>query len=114
MAFGLALGLLIGIISGTVFLLLLKTAVSASNQGISSVVTLTAELLAMPTFWFGGPWLTTELLKLVPMQELLNPMSDPWPLPFASSRSTRLRAGSCSLARILEIDAGSGCLPPQH
>jgi len=73
MAFGLALGLLIGIISGTVFLWLLKTAVSASNQGISSVVTLTAELLAMPTFWFGGPWLTTELLKLVPMQELLNP-----------------------------------------
>jgi hypothetical protein len=70
---GLALGLLIGIISGTVFLLLLKTAVSASNNAASSIMTLTAELLAMPTFWFGGPWLTTKLLELVPLPDLINP-----------------------------------------
>jgi hypothetical protein len=73
MGFGLALGLLIGIISGTVFLLLLKTAVSASDKSTSSIVTLTTELLAIPTFWFGGPWLASELLRLVPKQELLNP-----------------------------------------
>ena len=70
---GLALGFLIGIISGTVFLLLLKTALSAPDKGASSIVTLTAELLAIPTFWFGGPWLTTRLLDLVQLQDLLNP-----------------------------------------
>jgi hypothetical protein len=70
---GLALGFLIGIISGTVFLLLLKTAVSAPDKGASSIVTLTAGLLAMPTFWFGGPWLTTKLLEPVQVQDLLNP-----------------------------------------
>lgn len=70
---GLALGFLIGIISGTVFLLLLKTAVSAPQKGASLIMTLTAELLAMPTFWFGGPWLTTKLLDLVQLQELINP-----------------------------------------
>jgi hypothetical protein len=69
---GLALGFLIGIISGTVFLLLLKTAVSP-QKGASLIMTLTAELLAMPTFWFGGPWLTTKLLDLVQLQELINP-----------------------------------------
>ena len=70
---GLALGFLIGIISGIVFLLLLKTALSAPDKGPSSIMTLTAELLAMPTFWFGGPWLTTKLLEPVEMQDLLNP-----------------------------------------
>lgn len=73
MVVGLALGFLIGIISGTVFLLLLKTAVSAPHKGASSILTLTAELLAMPTFWFGGPWLTTSLLELVHLQDLINP-----------------------------------------
>ena len=72
MVIGLALGFLIGIISGTVFLLLLKTAVGASGKGTSSIVTLTAELLAIPTFWFGGPWLTSLLLQLVSLQDLIN------------------------------------------
>jgi hypothetical protein len=70
---GLALGFLIGIISGTVFLLLLKTAVSASDKGASSIVTLIAQLLAIPTFWTGGPWLTTKLLESVQVQDLINP-----------------------------------------
>jgi hypothetical protein len=70
---GLALGLLIGIISGTVFLLLLKTAVSASDKGASSIVTLTAQILAIPTFWTGGPWLTTKLLEPVQVHDLINP-----------------------------------------
>ena len=73
MILGLALGFLIGIISGTVFLLLLKTAVGAPGKGTSSIVTLTAELLAIPTFWFGGPFLTTRLLSLVSLQDLINP-----------------------------------------
>ncbi len=63
----------LGIVSGAVFLLLLQTAVNVANKGTSSILPLTAELLAMPTFWFGGPFLTTQLLKLVPQEELLNP-----------------------------------------
>lgn len=70
---GLALGILIGIVSGTVFLLLLKTAVSAPDKGASSIVPLTAELLAMPTFWLGGPFLTTRLLEQVDFHDLINP-----------------------------------------
>jgi hypothetical protein len=69
---GLTIGLLIGVITGTVFLLLLKTANQASERGVS-IATLTSEILAIPTFWFGGPWLTTRMLKLVPIKELINP-----------------------------------------
>jgi hypothetical protein len=69
---GLAIGLLIGVITGTVFLLLLKTANEAAEKGVS-IVTLTSEILAIPTFWFGGPWLTSGMLKLVPLKELINP-----------------------------------------
>ena len=69
---GLVIGVLVGVITGTVFLLLLKTADRASEKG-ASILTLTSELLAIPTFWFGGPWLTSGLLKLVPLSELINP-----------------------------------------
>lgn len=69
---GLAIGILIGVITGTVFLLLLKTADRASEKGVS-ILTLISQLLAIPTFWFGGPWLTSDLLKLVSRSELINP-----------------------------------------
>ena len=72
MIIGLAVGVLIGVITGTVFLLLLKTADRAAEKG-GSILTLTSELLAIPTFWFGGPWLTTSLLKDVKLSELMNP-----------------------------------------
>jgi hypothetical protein len=69
---GLAIGLLIGVITGTVFLLLLKTANRPSEKGVS-IATLTSGILAIPTSWFGGPWLTSGMLRLVPMKELINP-----------------------------------------
>jgi Na+-driven multidrug efflux pump len=71
---GLALGFLIGVITGIVFLLILKTADRLSEKGTASILTLTTELLAIPTFWFGGPWLaTTGMLKGVGEQTgLLN------------------------------------------
>jgi hypothetical protein len=69
---GTAIGLLIGAVTGVVFLLLLKTADRASEQG-ASVLKVTAEILAIPTFWFGGPWLTTTLLKGVPTDQFLSP-----------------------------------------
>ena len=69
---GTAIGLLIGIVTGTVFLLLLQTADRASQQG-TSVLKLTTQILSIPTFWFGGPWLTTNLLNLVDKSQFINP-----------------------------------------
>ncbi len=69
---GIALGLLIGVVSGTVALVLLKTASTASVKDLSSIVTLTSEILAIPTFWFGGPWVSASLLRLVPLAGMIN------------------------------------------
>src|SRR5215472_5219231 len=69
---GLTIGLLIGVVTGTVFLLLLKTANEASEKR-ASILKLTSEILAIPTFWFGGPWLSTKILKNLSMDTLINP-----------------------------------------
>ena len=72
---GYILGFLIGVITGTVFLLLLKTAVNPSERGGPLILILTAEILALPTFWFGGPWLTGKLLVVLvgaSSEELIN------------------------------------------
>ena len=66
MVIGLILGILIGVITGTVFLLLLKTAVDLNAKGTNSILSLTTEILAIPSFWFGGHWLTGTLLKDLP------------------------------------------------
>ncbi|MCI0723057.1 MAG: hypothetical protein L0338_29460 [Acidobacteria bacterium] len=70
---GSALGLLIGVVSGTVALVLLKTVNTAKLKDVSSLVTLTSEMLAIPTFWFGGPWVSATLLKLVSLERIINP-----------------------------------------
>lgn len=69
---GITLGLLIGAVSGTVFLLLLRSA-SLPTTPAEKVLTLTAELLAIPSFWLGGPWLTTDILKLIALSDIINP-----------------------------------------
>ena len=70
---GLFIGVLIGVISGMVTLLLLRTATGASIKEVKAIIAITAEFLAIPTFWFGGPWVTTALLNLVPLTKFLNP-----------------------------------------
>lgn len=70
---GVALGVLIGIVTGIVFLLLLRTANRLSGKPVPTIMTLTTELLAIPTFWFAGPWVTSGLLELVPLGDLINP-----------------------------------------
>lgn len=72
---GIALGLLISVISGAVALVLLKTADKASLKDASSLVALTSEILAIPTFWFSGAWLTGRLLKHVDPDRILAPYS---------------------------------------
>ena len=71
-AIGIAIGILIGLISGAVALVLLKTANTASIKSVSSLVAITTEILAIPTFWFGGPWVAAGLLKLVELDKIIN------------------------------------------
>jgi hypothetical protein len=66
------IGFLIGVITGTVFLLLLKTAVNPSERGGPLILILTAEILALPAFWFGGSWLAGGLLKETPLDNLID------------------------------------------
>jgi hypothetical protein len=68
-ALGLCLGVLIGIITGYVLILLLRVAMTG-KPGLKSNVSIVGELLAIPTFWFGGPWIT-NLLKLTPISDII-------------------------------------------
>lgn len=72
-AIGIAIGILIGLVSGAVSLILLRTANTASIKNVSSLIAITTEILAIPTFWFGGPWVATGLLKLVEIEKIINP-----------------------------------------
>jgi hypothetical protein len=65
--------MLIGVISGVIILLLLGDATRPNRARYSwierifgrrrtSGVSLIAKILALPVFWFGGPWLSTRLL----------------------------------------------------
>jgi hypothetical protein len=70
---GIFVGVLIAIITGVILLVLLKTVHGAKIDNVSAVVAVVAEIAALPTFWFGGPWLATSLLQLVPLNEFINP-----------------------------------------
>jgi len=65
---GIALGILIGVVTAAVFIHLLKV-LAGSTSGEFKVV---AEVLAIPTFWFGGPWVTTRFLEHVGREEILS------------------------------------------
>jgi hypothetical protein len=69
---GIPIGFLIGIVTGTIFLVLLKTVHGAKIDNTASVVAIVSEISAIPTFWFGGPWVTTSLLKLVSLDAMIN------------------------------------------
>jgi hypothetical protein len=60
---GVPLGILIGLVSGGVAIILIRTAWQTS--GLKGTVQVVGQLLAIPTFWFGGPWLTSSLLASV-------------------------------------------------
>ncbi len=48
------IGIIIGIISGTIAILLLRTVVKVSIKKIPTILTLITELLAIPAFMWGG------------------------------------------------------------
>ena len=60
---GISLGALIGLVTGIVAVFLMRAALRIPRGDIGRLVTLAGELLAIPTFWFGGPWLATRLLR---------------------------------------------------
>ena len=70
---GIGIGILIGIITGTVALIIIRTVNKKSLRSLTNIVSLTSELLAIPTFWFGGPWLTTDVIKLFDLKNIINP-----------------------------------------
>ena len=54
MGVGIALGVLVGVVSGAAFLMFLKAAFQNGDP-----LKVGASLLGMPATWFGGGWLTT-------------------------------------------------------
>lgn len=68
---GYPLGILIGIITGFVFTLFFKAATAESKVKLSTITKISTQLLALPTFWFGGPWATTKFLQPVNIAEVL-------------------------------------------
>jgi hypothetical protein len=62
---GTAMGVLLGILTGVVFVLCLVRATEKSKTWLQRSKWLITKILALPTFWFGGPWLTGELLAQI-------------------------------------------------
>ena len=54
LALGTWIGILIGIISGAVAIILLRTIIRVSIKKIRTILTLIAEFLAIPAFMWGG------------------------------------------------------------
>jgi hypothetical protein len=67
---GPALGFFIGLISGFSALLLIRTAAMGAATLKATLAEIT-QLLAIPTFCFGGPWLTSALFNNVDLDDVL-------------------------------------------
>jgi hypothetical protein len=65
---GIPLGVLIGVVTGGVAILLFKTGWHETD--LAGLLKIIGQLLAIPAFWFGGPWLTTNLLASVDLDQI--------------------------------------------
>jgi hypothetical protein len=71
MSAGVALGALIGIVTGAVFIILLRTLLRGSPS-VPTVLTLLGQVLAIPAFWFGGTWFSTSpMLQSLQIENIL-------------------------------------------
>jgi hypothetical protein len=59
---GIALGVLMGVLSGAIFVFLLRDMVIFGNTLVHALKVV-GEVISIPGFWFGGPWVTTGVLK---------------------------------------------------
>ena len=95
---GIPLGILIGVITGVAAALLIDMASGQGRKDSGTLLKLLAQLLAIPTFWFGGPWLATTMIKQLDLNSIL---------------PTYLTALACTfvgimLTRIWRLVAGAG------
>ncbi len=67
---GIPIGVLIGLLSGVIFIFLVRTAWTSRNDG-KAVAKVTLELVAIPTFWFGGSWAASTFLKDIDVASML-------------------------------------------
>ena len=58
---GAPIGILIGLITGLVVVLMIRTAWRTAGNDVKGIAAMGAEFLAIPTFWFGGPWVSGKL-----------------------------------------------------
>jgi hypothetical protein len=69
---GVSLGILIGLVTGLVVVLIIRGAWRISSDGgARSLIPLVAEILAIPTFWFGGSWISGKLLTTADLENAL-------------------------------------------
>jgi hypothetical protein len=60
---GVPIGVLIGVVTGLVVVLMIRTAWRTAANDIKGIAALGGEFLAIPTFWFGGPWVSGKLVQ---------------------------------------------------
>jgi hypothetical protein len=65
---GIGVGALIGVISSVNFLFMLRTLSKAASW--SDGLKIVGEVAAIPTFWFGGPWITTKIIPAATWQAM--------------------------------------------
>ena len=67
---GIAIGIIMGCLSGAIFINILKT-LAGNNIGVKDKVIMFGEITLIATFMFGGSWLDTKLLGIVNINEIL-------------------------------------------
>lgn len=76
MIIGIALGVLIGVLSFVPFTFLVITGhriITDEEVSMRKLGEVIGYLLAMPTFWFGGPWVSTKVMATLDWQDLTEP-----------------------------------------
>ena len=66
MIIAIVIGTLIGLLSGLVVILHVVTVRKLSFNKASSYLAVVAEILAIPTFWLSGPFLSSKMLVTMP------------------------------------------------
>jgi hypothetical protein len=66
---GMPLGVLIGVLSGIIGAALIG--VVRLGIALKDIPQVAGELVAIPTFWFGGSWLTGKMLESVPTADIV-------------------------------------------
>jgi hypothetical protein len=69
---GTVVGVLIGVVTSIATLVTLKPFFGGKSQG-SQMAAVCTQLLGLPAFWFGGPWLTTRMLQSFEFTEFVQP-----------------------------------------